>query len=95
MSVISYIPGTRAWRKRRHNELCRETYEHIQEIVDGEMTPSKAKHLQAHLDACEGCEVEAEVLRGLKEAIARVGQQTDAQCVQRLDDLARRLCSGQ
>ena len=93
MTLFAYVPGTTAWRKRRHDEICRETYIHIQEIVDGEITAAKAKQLTVHLSECPPCELEAETIRGLKQAIARVSCEADPQLVQRLDELARRLCS--
>ena len=93
MRLFAYIPGTGSWRQRRHDAICRETYVHIQEIVDGEMTAVKAKVLSRHLSECPPCELEAEAIKGLKQAIARVGCEADPQLVQRLDELARKLCT--
>ncbi len=93
MSFMAYVPGTTSWRKRRHDEICKETYNHIQEIVDGEITAAKAKQLASHLSECPPCELEAEAIKGLKQAIARVGCEADPQLVQRLDELARKLCT--
>lgn len=93
MSIARYIPGTRAWRERRDERLCMETAERIQQIVDGQLPPSAAtRTLMRHLEACARCSREEEVFRELKAAIARVGGTGDDQIVERLHDLAQRLC---
>lgn len=96
MSFNSRIPGTRAWRTRRAHVLCVQVSTHIDEIVDGELPPSrKAKLLESHLASCEYCRRKAEGIRQLKQHIARVGQTCDQETVDRLHNLARRLCSGE
>jgi anti-sigma factor RsiW len=96
MSLSAYIPGTHAWRRRREGILCAQTVERIQEIVDGEIAPGHAEQvLTRHLEACRSCNAEADVIRELKVAIARVSDEADPQCVRKLEDLARRLASGE
>lgn len=93
MTLLERVPGTAAWRNRRARELCRRTVGRIQEIVDGELPASrKMRLLERHLAACERCQGEAEVIRQLKRAIARVSQEADPGMVGRLQDLAQRLC---
>jgi anti-sigma factor RsiW len=93
MNVLSYLPGTKAWRVRRDVALCQRAAEQIHEIVDGELRPGKAtKTLERHLDACRSCHGEAEVIRALKQAIARVGCDADPEFVRRLEHFARQLC---
>lgn len=95
MNPRSYIPGTRAWRSRHDAALCRKAIEQIHEIVDGEIRGSKAtKVLTRHLEACQRCHGEAEVVRSLKQAIARVSAEADPEFVSRLEELGRRLCDG-
>lgn len=95
MSLLDRIPGTAAWWDRRARELCHQTAERIQEIVDGEFPVSrKLRLLERHLAACGYCRVQAETIRQLKQAIARVGCEADRATVARLEDLARRLCQG-
>jgi anti-sigma factor RsiW len=95
MSLIAYIPGTHAWRRRREGILCAKTVDRIQEIVDGEIEPGRAGEvLRKHLDACRSCNAEADVIRELKVAIARVSDEADPGCVKKLEDLARRLAAG-
>lgn len=96
MSFESRIPGTRAWKRRREGKLCVEVVLHIDEIVDGELPPSrKATLLEKHMTACSSCRDEAEVVLALKRGIARVAQDADADVLEHLHSLARRLCSGE
>ncbi|MGH7856572.1 MAG: anti-sigma factor family protein [Candidatus Binatia bacterium] len=93
MTLLAHFPGTTAWRKRRAMKLCHATAERIQEIVDGELPPSrKVRLLERHLAACERCQGEAEIVRQLKRAIARVANEADPGMVGRLNDLAQLLC---
>lgn len=95
MILRSFLPGTEAWRKRRARDLCAQTAERIQEIVDGELPPGKAaRALERHLIECPPCHEEADVIRSLKRAIVRVSGEADPQTVERLQALARRLCEG-
>jgi hypothetical protein len=95
MSMRAYIPGTYAWKRRREGILCAQTVERLQEIVDGEIGPDKAGLvLKKHLDACQSCNAQADVIRELKVAIARVSAEADPGCVKKLEDLARRLTEG-
>jgi hypothetical protein len=93
VSLVSYIPGTDAWKRRREGVLCMKTHEKLQQIVDGEIGPGRAEQVLAkHLDACRSCNADAEVIRDLKAAIARVSAQADPAMVTRLEDLAKQLC---
>lgn len=95
MNLVERIPGTTAWRDRRARRLCHETAERIQEIVDGELPPSrKVRLLERHLKVCGFCGTEADVVRRLKNAIARAAADADPDTVDRLNQLARRLCEG-
>ena len=93
---MSFIPGTRAWRVRRQHHICVLVSTHIDEIVDGELPPSrKARALEEHLSSCGYCRGKAESVRALKQHIARVGKHCEPEMVERLENLARRLCSGE
>ena len=95
MSLSAYIPGTSAYKKRRNTEICQQAHDRLQEIVDGEVTPARAKAiLEQHLEDCPPCKADAGVIRDLKAAIARVSADADAGCVDKLNDLARRLSEG-
>jgi anti-sigma factor RsiW len=73
-----------------------EVVAHIDEIVDGELPATrKAKLLERHMTACNSCKGEAEVILALKRGIARVALEADAEVVEHLRMLARKLCSGE
>lgn len=96
MSLAAWIPGTAAYRRRRDAILCMRTHDRIQQIVDGEIGPGRAEQvLTKHLEACKSCDQEAEAIRELKEAIARVSWNADPTLVASLEDLAKRLCRGE
>jgi anti-sigma factor RsiW len=96
MTILAYVPGTYAWRRRREGILCAKTVERIQEIVDGEIGPGRAEQvLKRHLEACGSCNERADVIRDLKAAIARVSDEADPKIVRNLEDLARKLCQGE
>lgn len=95
MTLLAYVPGTHAWKRRRAHELCLRTAERIEEIVDGELPPGKAaRALEKHLEACPPCHQEADVIRTLKAAIARVSSDADPDVVRRLEAYAKGLCQG-
>jgi hypothetical protein len=93
MRLASYLPGTPAWRRRRQLRTCREAYERVQELVDGEVEPGpQTDTLLGHIEACGPCAVEADAVREIKRAISRVGAEVDPEVVRRLEDWARKLC---
>ena len=95
MSMRAYIPGTYAWKRRREGILCAQTVERIQEIVDGEIGPGKAEQvLKKHLDACQSCNAEADVIRELKIAIARVSNEADPELREEARGPGPRLAEG-
>lgn len=95
MTLLEYLPGTKSWKRRRAREVCERTAERIDEIVDGEVPPGKAARLlERHLEACPPCHQEADVLRKLKVAIARVSSDADPDVVRRLEAYAKGLCEG-
>lgn len=96
MSLLGRIPGTKAWRMRRHAQLCIEAYERIQVIVDGELPSDRhTRVLIRHLSECGSCAGQAASFKQLKIAIARASEDADPKTVEKLNELARRLCSGQ
>jgi len=96
VTLRQWIPGTNAWVRRREGVLCAKTVQKVQQIVDGELTGTRAAQvLERHLEACKSCDREAEVFRQLKVAICRVEGEADPALVASLEDMARRLCSGE
>ena len=92
-AFLSLVPGTKAWRKRRSRDVCARAAARIQEIVDGEVPAGKAARvLERHIAECPPCQQEADALRNLKQAIARVSGHADPETVARLEAIARGLC---
>ena len=95
MTVSSWVPWTKSWRQRRDYTICRQTLLRVQEIVDGELPHGHtARTLEKHLSACGRCGEEAEAVRTLKIAIARVCGDCDPDAVAKLESLAQRLIEG-
>jgi hypothetical protein len=95
MTVAAWVPWTKSWRQRRDYAICRETLQRVQEIVDGELRHGHtARTLEKHLHACSRCGEEAEAIRTLKQAIARVCGECDPEAVAKLNELANRLVRG-
>lgn len=87
MSLLAWIPGLPAWRRRRDMAICARTGARIQEIVDGEMPRGRAESvLLAHLAACQRCGAEAETIRELKRAIYRVSVRRSEAATRRLTE---------
>lgn len=95
MRIVVWIPGTRAWRRRRDIALCKEAIARVDEVVDRELPASRRRVLHKHIEACRRCTSEAEAVAELKEAVRRVGCQADPVVVAKLEDLGRRLCRGE
>lgn len=92
MTIQAYIPGTKAWSERRARELCEKTGARIQEIVDEEIGNGRtARELRRHLEDCERCRGEADVIRTLKEAIVRLAGDVDERTLDRLQTLVEEL----
>lgn len=83
------------WRERRERRLCDEARDRIDEIIDAEI-PSlrKRARLERHVEACVNCGANAESIRQLKEAVARVGRDPDPQVKARLLEAVDRVRSG-
>ena len=92
MSPAGWVPGTRSWRRRRSHDLCERAIGRVQELVDGELPPCRdSERLIAHLESCPPCALEAEAVRELKNAISRVGRESDPDVMDRLTQWARSL----
>jgi len=65
----------------------------LQQYLDGEGSPEGGARVQAHLDECGGCGLEADALLELKHAVRRHGE-ADPGAKQRLQVFAERLSAG-
>lgn len=57
---------------------CQEACRYLDAWVDGELDPTAALHVEAHLATCAACRSEAELLHTLKRTLAGLREQTPA-----------------
>jgi len=72
---------------------CVRVADILQRYLDGEGSPEGSARVQAHLDECGDCGLEAGALVELKDAIRRHGE-ADTGAKQRLQEFAERLSKG-
>jgi hypothetical protein len=83
------------FRRKRPNQLsCEEVGRVLQQFLDEELTSEMEPLVQAHLDECLRCGLEASVYRDLKASLARQGEPPE-ESVQRLRDFGERLARGE
>lgn len=72
---------------------CWQVRRTLQSFLDGEVTPEEAERVAAHLQDCSRCDVEAEVLTRVIEAVQRLRPDLDVAVYTRLvaavDDLTQ------
>ena len=74
---------------------CEEMARRLQAVVDGEaVSPEERVALERHVEACAPCTADAETIRSLKEAIARVASRPDPAVRARLGELLDELRCG-
>lgn len=76
----------RAWWRRRQPELsCREVGHVLQGYLDGELADADAPLVQAHLDKCRDCGLEASSYDRIKAALAQpMPEEVDPDAIARL-----------
>lgn len=73
---------------------CRRTLAELQTYLDGEADPGAASLVARHLSDCEDCYGDAEVIRSVKEAVARLRVAPDPATMVRLRQLVAALRDG-
>ena len=89
MNVVRWLKLRRAMPSAE----CVRVAEMLQEYLDVEGSPEAAARVQAHLDECRDCGLEADAFVELKEAVRRHGE-ADSGAKHRLQDFAERLSRG-
>ncbi len=85
----------RRLRERRAEKVCEEARRRIQEVVDGEVPAERERRrLERHVEECAPCGAEASTIREIKDALARVGGEPDANVKERLTELLDEIRSG-
>lgn len=71
---------------------CREVTRTLQSYLDGHAEQTSSRRIQAHLEMCRRCGLEAGTYTAIKSTLARrPSEDPDAQAVARLRDFAARL----
>lgn len=70
---------------------CAEVAQVLQSYLDGHVDDLTARRVRRHLEHCRRCGLEAETYDAIKDALARRGQDIDAQSLERLRAFGQRL----
>ena len=84
----------RTWWRRRPL-LCPEVGRTLQAYLDGRVDDQWATRVEAHLEHCRRCGMEAQTYRELKEALGRRERNLRDDTLGNLRDFAARLASGE
>ena len=66
---------------------CRRTLRELQSYLDGEVDVDAAWRVARHLSRCEDCFADADTIRAIKDALARLRTAPDGAALARLRDL--------
>lgn len=73
---------------------CHQVGEVLQHYLDGEIDDQRARQIEAHLEDCRRCGMEAETYTEIKAALATRRAEMPAEPVERLRDFGERLARG-
>jgi anti-sigma factor (TIGR02949 family) len=73
---------------------CHQVAEVLQHYLDGEIDEERSRRIEAHLEACRRCGMEAETYRRIKATLAARRGDVPAESIRRLEDFGRRLVHG-
>ena len=83
------------FRRRNGSELsCEEVGRVLQQFLDGELTGETVPKVEAHLDHCRRCGLEASVYRDVKASLARQAEPPE-ESVRRLREFGEQLIRGE
>jgi anti-sigma factor (TIGR02949 family) len=74
---------------------CAEVGELLQEYLDDQLDASRAARLEAHLEECRRCGLEADTYRQIKRSLASRQGDLPPDALGRLRDFGRRLADGE
>jgi anti-sigma factor RsiW len=74
---------------------CHQVGEVLQEYLDGHIDAERALRIEAHLDECLRCGMEAETYERIKSTLAAQRPQVPAESVERLREFGQRLARGE
>lgn len=73
---------------------CHAVGKRLQRYLDGDIDAERARRIEAHLEACRDCGMEAETYELIKAALAVHRPEVPPESVERLREFAGRLASG-
>lgn len=83
------------FRRRADRPMtCAEVGELLQEYLDDQLDAPRAARLEAHLEECRRCGLEAETYRQIKRSLAARQADLPPDALGRLRDFGRRLVDG-
>lgn len=89
MSILTWIR-----RRRMAMQMsCGEVAAVLQQYLDGELDDATAPLVEAHLELCRKCGLEASIIADVKEALAAQGELPD-ESVRRLREFGERIAHG-
>jgi len=74
---------------------CHQVGEVLQQYLDGQIDPERAGRIEAHLDECLRCGMEAETYERIKTTLAEQRPEVSAESVDRLREFGQRLARGE
>jgi len=74
---------------------CHQVGEVLQQYLDGHIDADRASRIEAHLDECRRCGMEADTYERIKSTLASQRPQVPAESVARLREFGERLARGE
>lgn len=74
---------------------CHEVGALLQHYLDGQIDSERARRIEAHLDACRRCGLEAETYERIKSTLAAHRPDVPSESVDRLREFGERLVRGE
>lgn len=74
---------------------CHQVGEVLQEFLDGHLDDERARRIEAHLEECRRCGMEAEAYERIKASLAASRPDLPAESVERLREFGERLARGE
>lgn len=73
---------------------CHQVGEMLQEYLDGNIDAERAERIEAHLEECRRCGLEAETYERIKATLAAQRPEIPEESIERLRAFGERLASG-
>ncbi len=74
---------------------CHQVGEVLQQYLDGHIDPDRARRIEAHLDECRRCGMEADTYERIKSTLAAQRPEVPAEAVDRRREFGERLARGE